>query len=258
MRITVVIISLLLLGVSAFAQPPNSSCATAQTLCGQQPVAGNNTGPAGIPGFCTNTNNVIWYTFTTNSIGGSVDVDITGIDCPQVANMGNLLTALILSGDGSCALSTFVAVPPCVADSQDFSFITPPLNPSTQYWLIVAGESNGSALNAAQCDFTIEVSGVGANIVGVDLSAGPDVSIPLGESIQLSGVGASYDWSPLNGLSENGIPNPIASPIMTTTYVPHIRKQRMHVQRFCSGRSHSTNFGWGKCQTECLRTPPQS
>ena len=221
MRIAVVIPCLLLAGLTAFAQPPNNSCATAQTLCGQQPVGGNNTGPPGIPGLCTNTNNVVWYTFTTNSLGGVLDVDITGIDCPQVANMGNMLTALILSGDGSCTLSTFSAVPPCVSDSQDFSFTTQALNPSTQYWLTVAGAPNGGATTPAQCDFTIDVSGPGVDIVGVDYSAGSDVEIGQGGSTQLNATGpagSTFIWSPTTGLSDNNIPNPIAAPTGSTTY----------------------------------------
>lgn len=223
MRIAVALFCMLLVGVDAFAQPPNASCATAQQLCGQEPVVGNNSGPMGPPGFCASnpTNNVVWYTFTTNSVGGVVDVDITGVDCPSAPNTGNMLSATVLSGDGTCNLATFNALPPCVLDSQDFSFTTQALNPSTQYWLIVAGAFNGGAANAAQCDFVIDVNGPGMDIVGVDFSAGPDTAFGIGGSAPLNAIGppgSQFEWTPNAGLSDDHIPDPIAAPSVSTIY----------------------------------------
>jgi|GEM_PF-6921098 len=52
-----------------------------------------------------------------------------------------------------------------------------------------------------------------------DISAGEDVSIFKGESVELSATGGkSYIWLPSNGLNNNKISNPIASPKETTTY----------------------------------------
>jgi gliding motility-associated-like protein len=83
----------------------------------------------------------------------------------------------------------------------------------------IAGVMNGFSTSPAQCSFTVEVSGPGADIIGVDVSAGPDVSIGEGESTQLQGFGGPVlDWSPTAGLSGNGIPDPIAAPVSTTRY----------------------------------------
>jgi hypothetical protein len=56
-------------------------------------------------------------------------------------------------------------------------------------------------------------------------NAGPDLSIPcFGGSVQINGSASgtappfSYLWSPSTGLSTTNIPNPIASPAVTTTY----------------------------------------
>jgi gliding motility-associated-like protein len=50
-------------------------------------------------------------------------------------------------------------------------------------------------------------------------SAGPDAVICYGESVQLNAYGGiSYLWSPLAGLSNNSIPDPVASPSVTTVY----------------------------------------
>ena len=51
-------------------------------------------------------------------------------------------------------------------------------------------------------------------------NAGADESICPGSSVQLQATGGvSYTWSPITGLSSSSISNPIASPIIPTTYV---------------------------------------
>lgn len=201
------------------AQPPNSDCAQASLLCAQQPVNGNNTGAVGLPGFCPGTNNLLWYTFFTNSLGGEAVVRMLLINCPQVAGMGNMLSMVVLSGDGSCSPVSFNAVSDCERDSLPFDLVTQSLMPNTRYWVVVAGALNGGATIPAQCGFRIEVAGPGVDVIGIDFSAGPDQTIGEGEATQLVAFGGPpYDWSPTSGLSGNNIPDPIASPSGTTIY----------------------------------------
>lgn len=205
----------------AAAQPPNGDCATALTLCAEQPLAGNNTGATGpLPAFCQPAANQLWYSFTTNSQGGVVDVALSGIDCADDAGADNELSVLVLSGDGACTPSAFASVSAngCEQDSLDFSVTTNVLLPNTTYWVVVAGVADSGT--PAQCGFSITISGPGADIVGVDFSAGVDVTLPEGSSTQLNatGGGGTYTWSPTSGLSGNGIPDPFAQPTETTTY----------------------------------------
>ena len=207
------------LALVAAAQPPNDDCSTAATLCAQQPLTGNNTGATGWPGFCPATGNVLWYTFTTNSVGGTVDVSISGINCPGVAGMDNELSVVVLSGDGSCTPGSFSAASTCLEDSDDFVMTTPALLPSTQYWVIVAGAANNGATIPAQCGFSIATSGPGADIVNVDFDAGPDVTLGEGENAQLQATGGTtYTWTPTSGLSGSTTSDPIAQPEETTVY----------------------------------------
>jgi len=202
------------------AQPPNRTCGTAALLCAQQPLPGDNTGTTGgAAPLCPGTANALWYSFTTNSRGGPVQVRVTGIDCPAVAGMGNALNVVVLRGNANCAPASWVAMSACASDTAEASVTTQALMPGTRYWVVVSGTLGGGATIAAQCGFGLVVDGPGADIVGVDLSAGEDVTIGPGESIRLSGSGGPpYDWSPTAGLSANGIPDPIASPIETTVY----------------------------------------
>ncbi|HTL80675.1 MAG TPA: gliding motility-associated C-terminal domain-containing protein [Bacteroidia bacterium] len=49
--------------------------------------------------------------------------------------------------------------------------------------------------------------------------AGPDTSFCVGGSVQLHAIGGvSYSWSPVTGLSNPLIANPVATPTVTTTY----------------------------------------
>lgn len=201
------------------AQPPNDDCSDAALLCADQPQVGNNTGATGWPGFCPGTSNVLWYSFTTNNQGGTVDVAITDIDCPGVAGMDNELSVIILSGDGSCQPNSFNAASLCEEDSIDFVVTSDPLLPNTQYWVIVAGAQDNGATIAAQCGFDVNISGPGADIVDVDFDAGPDLEIGEGETVQLEATGGTtYLWTPNTGLTADNVANPFATPNETTTY----------------------------------------
>lgn len=220
MRIVAFVLVLLFGATLCHAQPPNDDCSTAALLCAQQPLTGNNTGSQDpLPAFCQPGDFQVWYTFNTNSVGGPVDVSLSAIDCPLVLGMDNELSVVVLSGNGSCQPASFTAVSTCELDSVDFFFTTLALAPNTQYWIVVAGAMNNGATIAAQCGFQIVINGPGADIIGVDFDAGPDVEIGEGGSTQLNAVGGTtYDWSPTSGLSGNGIPDPIAAPVSSTVY----------------------------------------
>jgi gliding motility-associated-like protein len=162
----------------------------------------------------------VWYSFTSNSVGGTVSVNVDGIDCPGVAGMDDELSAVILSGDGSCTAPSFQAVSVCAFDPVAFTVTTTQaLQPLRQYWVVVSGMRNNGATIAAQCGFNVSVSGPGADIVNVDFDAGPSVSIAAGASTQLNATGGTtYEWSPTSGLSGNTVANPVAQPSETTIY----------------------------------------
>ncbi|HRH36827.1 MAG TPA: gliding motility-associated C-terminal domain-containing protein [Flavobacteriales bacterium] len=203
------------------AQPTNTDCNTAQLLCAQQTLQGDNTNATGVlPGFCQGTNNLLWYTFTTNSVGGVAQVQIDHFNCPAVNGMDNELSVVILSGTADCNPANFAAVSLCESDSNFFiTNTTVALAPNTQYWVVLSGEMNNGATIAAQCGFNITVSGPAVDVVDVDFDAGDDQEIAEGGSVQLNATGGTtYSWSPSSGLSSVSIPDPIADPLSSTTY----------------------------------------
>jgi len=60
-------------------------------------------------------------------------------------------------------------------------------------------------------------------IKGIDVIAGPDTSICMGNTIMLHATaGTGYTWSPSDGLSNSTIQNPMAHPSVTTTYIVNV------------------------------------
>lgn len=216
---TTLMISALLIHFGLLAQPANDDCNDAVALCAQQPITGNNTGAVGPPGQC-GMQHVVWYTFTTNSVGGAATITVGGIDCPAVAGMGNTLAAIVLSGDGSCALPSFqVIAPGCATNATSIELVTAALAPATTYWVAIGGLLGTGNTQYAQCDFTVAAGGPGVNVVNVDFDAGESVEILLGGSTQLQAIGGTgHVWNPPSGLTSNTIANPIAQPTETTVY----------------------------------------
>lgn len=94
----------------------------------------------------------------------------------------------------------------------DASLANPQASPlvNTTYFVVVT-DSN----NCVNSDSVI----VSLNALPA-INAGPDGTICPGDSIQLNASGAgSYNWNPINSLSDPTIANPWASPLSSTAYV---------------------------------------
>lgn len=82
---------------------------------------------------------------------------------------------------------------------------------NTQYYVIVTDTASG-CVDTAFLD-------VVANVTTLSVDAGPNVTICPGASTTLNATGASqYAWTPGGTLSNPMIANPVASPVITTTY----------------------------------------
>lgn len=217
-----ILLAALLLPLAVLAQPANNECSTAGTLCSNgQLLAADNTGASNGFNFCANNQSAIWYSFTTNSLGGDATISITGIDCPAIPGMDNELQAVVLSGNQNCDPASFAMQSTCEIDSMDFWVDVNGLLPETEYWVMISGVNDGPNTSVpAQCGFDIGLSGPGVQIVGVDFYASDDEEISPGGSVQLLATGGTtYDWSPTTGLSGNGIPDPFSEPNGTTQYL---------------------------------------
>ncbi|NRA11718.1 MAG: hypothetical protein HRT57_07175, partial [Crocinitomicaceae bacterium] len=105
MRIAVIF--LLLLSVSgkvAKAQEAYNSCSSALEICSSVNYSLNNLGATAIScvnceddfNFCFSPENSIWLTFTTNALGGAVQIDFTNLIFEANAGQDNELQATII------------------------------------------------------------------------------------------------------------------------------------------------------------------
>jgi gliding motility-associated-like protein len=115
-------------------------------------------------------------------------------------------------------------------------------NAATYSWSPTAGVSNPAIANPVLSPTTTTTYTVTAStgfctsvktfkvtvLQAVTVSAGPGSSILAGSSVTLqgSGSGGTYLWTPPTGLSATNILNPLATPAVTTTYTLRITNQQ--------------------------------
>ena len=106
--------------------------------------------------------------------------------------------------------STYAWTPAATLDDGSLAnpTATPTVSPTT--YTVVVTDGNG-CINTDDITVTLNPNPTA--------DAGVDTSICAGDSVQLAATGGvSYSWSPITGLSNPNIANPMASPGATTTY----------------------------------------
>ncbi len=125
----------------------------------------------------------------------------------------------------------------CVSDTGSFSVVN--TSSSSYAWFISGGTvTSGDGTNAITAAWTgsgtATVMVVETNMYGCvgdtvmyqvivyalpAANAGMDTDVCIGQGVQLNASGGvTYQWSPANGLSGVNIEDPVASPVVTTTY----------------------------------------
>ena len=172
-----------LLCCGTFAQPSNDNCSNALEVCANQTfsltnVAANASVCANCEddfNFCFDDQNSIWMSFTTNAVGGTVQVDFSNLVFSANPGQDNELQATILQADTPCDGSTYTQLGNCVSNaSANFSLIAPGLAPLTQYYIVVDGDDNGVGItSAAECTFDVVLSGLGIDRPAATILIGP-------------------------------------------------------------------------------------
>jgi large repetitive protein len=170
----------------ANAQTTNDNCIDAQNLCpnttlsgstygsGTEICAGCADGATSTGNFCFAINNTVWFSFTTNSIGGNADVSFSNLSCFVGAGFDDQIQAVVIEAGTPCNESTYSSVSNCEAGSSaDFILNAVGLLPNTTYFVQVNGDLSGAGItDAAQCDFEIEVNGPAVDVM-IDVISTP-------------------------------------------------------------------------------------
>ncbi len=205
-------------------------CDSSQTWCGLDSVYDND--PIANPGLTTT-----YYVLAVDQNGCSSQVDsliVTVLPKP-IVNAGPDMYICSDSAPGAILQATISGAPgPFIYTWTPSTGLNNPniLNPyarpdtTTIYTLVVESLGNGCKSDATTTDtlatVTVHVMPLPVSIAHLP---GPVVEICLNDSIELQGFGTDagplyqYQWSPVTGLSDPGIANPYAKPIVTTEFV---------------------------------------
>lgn len=205
-KILLPFVAVLSFGPFIWAQPSNDDCNNAARLCFGQPLQGTTTAAtssgAEEDNFCSFYSATVWYIFTTNSLGGTVTIDLSGMAFNPGAAYGQTIDAVIIEAASPCS-GTYVPRSNCENSGVDISFSSVvPLAPSTTYFLLINGSQfGGGATLSAECDFQIEISGPAMNVtpptasisaIDTILCEGDDEAVEV--IISNCSDTASFDW----------------------------------------------------------------
>lgn len=181
---SVILMLMLFFNLLVIAQPIYNDCNNAFELCPNQTSSLTNIGANKTfcpnceddVSFCFTSNNTIWLTFTTNTVGGDVQVNFSNLIFELNPGQDNELQAIILSASVPCNSSSYTAVGNCVSNGTS-SFVLSALGlpPNSTYYVLINGDFNGVGItSAAECSFDVSLSGTGIErpIPSVLLNAG--------------------------------------------------------------------------------------
>ena len=182
--------------IGLYAQPGNDDCTSATTLCANQTLSGNTQdatisvcvgcadGVSAAGNFCFSLENTVWFSFTTNSVGGDAQIDFSNMAFDLTPGFGSSLEAVIIEAGVACNESTYSAVSNCETTIDGIvgqsTLTAAGLLANTTYYVQVDGSMAGSDTAAASATFDIIVSGTAVDqippTVGI-VSSATDVCV---------------------------------------------------------------------------------
>ena len=154
------------------AQETYDNCNDAFQLCPSVPQTLNNIDATSTVcpnceddfNFCFTGENTIWMTFTTNDVGGDVDVDFSNLQFQNQAGQGTNLQAAIIEATVPCVSSSYTLISNCEnAVNSPFTLSATGLPANTVYYVIVNGELGASTNAEAEFDVLLSGDGVEQN-----------------------------------------------------------------------------------------------
>jgi gliding motility-associated-like protein len=188
---------------------PSISDAGTTVLLTYEVISNNACAPQMLTG--TITINVAAIPIALAGASATVCANGTEINIPGSQALNGLIT-WTSSGNGTLSDTTILSptYTTSLADTGDTILFT-----------MIVTDTNCTVPLSDTAQFQLFVDPIGIN-PSINAFAGDDVTIGLGDSIQLEAVGVAittWDWSPGLHLSDSTIYNPFASPIDTTAYI---------------------------------------
>jgi len=153
----------------SWSQQSYNNCNQSLELCAGENYSVNNiaANKTFCPGceddfnFCFAPNNSIWLQFTTNAVGGTINVNFSNLVFELNAGQGTELQATLLSATIPCNSASYTQIGNCVNNgATNFVLNAAGLAPSTTYFIVISGSNMGPGITlAAECTFDVNISG---------------------------------------------------------------------------------------------------
>ena len=189
-----------------FLQENYNQCIQAFELCSGVTTNANNidANKTVCPGceddfnFCFGSSNTVWFKFTTNDLGGAIQVSFTNLVFENNPSQGNQLQAVMIRALAPCDATTYSAIGNCEAGAVgNFNLIAPNLLPNTEYFIVVNGALNGGATVAAEASFSIAISGESVDRIQ------PNLYLQIDSLNVCAGYPVAF-WADTSNCPENG------------------------------------------------------
>ena len=167
--------------------------------------------------FCFTTQNTIWITFTSNSVGGDLQIDFTNLVFETNPGQGNALQATLIEATAPCSSGSYTQIGNCVSNATgNFAINATGLLPNTTYYIVIDGDNTGAGVTSpAECTFDISISGPSVNrgipsaqITPTDISICQNEILYLGVDLQNCPDSSNISWY-VNGTLEAVTPDTV-------------------------------------------------
>ena len=169
---------------------------------------------------CVKLDNSSWFKFTTNEIGGMVDIIINQINCIGDSNLvfQNNIEVVPLYFINSSSGLVVDLVDNCQTSNSNISFSFSDLLPNQVYYLLIDGYNAIDTIPISTiCSYQIQISGSGLKPA---IDAGEDMFVFPGEEFQLSGFGiGNPNWYPTSFLDSSNSLTPYLTISSTTEFL---------------------------------------
>lgn len=162
----VYIFSMLLFASVCFSQEAYNSCNSAIEICPNTTINVNNIGAnktlcGGCEddfSFCFTPINSIWLTFTTDSDGGDVQINLNNPVFQTQAGQDNRFNATLIQANIPCNATSYTQIGNCINAAVGNQSITATgLVASTTYYIVLSGEQSGGGITLP-AEFNIDAS----------------------------------------------------------------------------------------------------
>lgn len=210
LRNVIFLLTVILANFNGFTQSLNDQCGNAIELCPgiTTNVSNSNASASVCPNceddfnFCFDPEATIWFSFTTNTLGGDVSVQLSNTTFANNPGQDQELQATIISAVAPCDASTYTQVGSCVVSGAATTNLTAVgLSPNSTYYIVLGGDQNGTGITSPASFITdVMISGTGVDRPTPNLSITQSSTSPcLNENVtftaQVSACPDSSDYS---------------------------------------------------------------